>query len=181
MKKVFALGLCVSVLSVAGCTSVATKDDVYILKSTTNEEFAALRIEIQRLQEQVQELSQTVDLVEKDTTNQMLTLSTEVYDRVASVENKVVQEQEVSTKKMQVLLDEVSRVEQRALVTNQSQSTNNQTSYIPENATTYLVRTGDTLSKIAVKFGITKDELILANEIENENYLAIGDVLVIPE
>jgi nucleoid-associated protein YgaU len=47
---------------------------------------------------------------------------------------------------------------------------------------TYVVKAGDTMSKIAKKFGVTLDELIAANAttIPDPDKLAIGDVVTIP-
>ncbi len=45
---------------------------------------------------------------------------------------------------------------------------------------TYEVRSGDTLGSIADAFGLTIDELIAANTLENPDVLDVGDVLTIP-
>ncbi len=46
---------------------------------------------------------------------------------------------------------------------------------------TYTIKTGDTLNKIAKKFGLTVDALLAANkQIKNPNKISIGDVLKIP-
>jgi murein DD-endopeptidase MepM/ murein hydrolase activator NlpD len=44
----------------------------------------------------------------------------------------------------------------------------------------YIVQAGDTLSGIAARFGVTTDDLILANAITDPNNLVIGTRLVIP-
>ena len=45
----------------------------------------------------------------------------------------------------------------------------------------YVVRSGDTLSTIAQRFGVTVDEILEANpEIKNPNQIGAGDRLVIP-
>ncbi len=47
---------------------------------------------------------------------------------------------------------------------------------------TYTVKSGDTLVKIAKKYGLTVEQLLAANkQIKNPNKIAIGDVLVIPQ
>lgn len=183
MKKnvPYFISLSLITFSLAGCTSLANKDDVYLLKSQMNEDMAQVQTELQRLQEQVQELSQNLDFVQKDTTNQILNLSTEVADQVTLLENRISQDQEASSQKMALLLNEMSRVEQQQLIQTESTKTRVSRPVIPENAQTYTIRTGDTLSKIARKFGISKENLLIINEIEDENYLAIGDVLIIPE
>jgi nucleoid-associated protein YgaU len=46
---------------------------------------------------------------------------------------------------------------------------------------TYIIKSGDTLLKIAKKFGLTVDELLAANQqIKNPNKIAVGDELIIP-
>ena len=44
---------------------------------------------------------------------------------------------------------------------------------------TYTVKRGDTLSKIALKFNTTVDELVSLNNIKNKNLIYIGQVLKI--
>lgn len=45
----------------------------------------------------------------------------------------------------------------------------------------YTVKSGDTLSKIGVKYGVTVPELAKANGIINPNLIKVGQVLIIPE
>ena len=49
-----------------------------------------------------------------------------------------------------------------------------------ETVAEYVVQPGDTLSKIATRFGIDTAELTEANNISNPNQLFVGDVLVLP-
>jgi len=44
----------------------------------------------------------------------------------------------------------------------------------------YVVQRGDTLGRIAAKYGVTVQDLMLANDIENANLIYVGQVLVIP-
>ncbi len=48
------------------------------------------------------------------------------------------------------------------------------------NQETYTVRAGDTLAEIAARFGVTIQALVQANNIENVDYIEVGQVLVIP-
>ncbi len=45
----------------------------------------------------------------------------------------------------------------------------------------YTVKSGDTLSKIGAKYGVTVPELAKANGIINPNLIKVGQVLIIPE
>ena len=47
---------------------------------------------------------------------------------------------------------------------------------------TYVIKAGDTLSKVAKRFGLTLEELLAANKdtITNPDKIAIGDEIVIP-
>jgi LysM repeat protein len=49
-------------------------------------------------------------------------------------------------------------------------------------ATVYVVKSGDTMSKIAKKFGVSLDDLIAANKdtIKNPDKLAVGAQVIIP-
>jgi LysM repeat protein len=50
-----------------------------------------------------------------------------------------------------------------------------------ETPQTYIVKSGDTLLKIAKKFGLSVDQLLAANkQIKNANKIAVGDELTIP-
>src|SRR5436853_4086112 len=53
-------------------------------------------------------------------------------------------------------------------------------SLAPGNSTTHVVQSGETLTAIALRYGVSVDELIQANGISNPNYLYIGEQLVIP-
>jgi LysM repeat protein len=46
----------------------------------------------------------------------------------------------------------------------------------------YVIKAGDTLSKIAREFGLTVDQLLAANEdtIENPDRIVVGDEIIIP-
>lgn len=44
----------------------------------------------------------------------------------------------------------------------------------------YKVKKGDSLEKIAKKFGIKKEELVAFNNIKNENFIKAGDEILIP-
>jgi len=46
---------------------------------------------------------------------------------------------------------------------------------------TYTVQPGDTLAKIAAEFGVTVEEIVEANEIEDPSLINVGQVLVIPQ
>lgn len=46
---------------------------------------------------------------------------------------------------------------------------------------TYTVRSGDNLSEIAVRFGVTLDALMAVNGIQNPDWIAVGQKLVIPK
>ncbi len=47
--------------------------------------------------------------------------------------------------------------------------------------TTYVVQPGDTLGAIAAQCGVTVDALVELNDIANPNFIAVGDVLRLPE
>lgn len=44
----------------------------------------------------------------------------------------------------------------------------------------YTVQSGDTLDKIAAKFGVTRDELMAANGITDPDHVELGEKLSIP-
>jgi polysaccharide deacetylase family sporulation protein PdaB len=52
---------------------------------------------------------------------------------------------------------------------------------IPPDANQYIVKSGDTLSKISKTYGITVKQLASANNIENPNVIYVGLVLIIPD
>lgn len=49
-----------------------------------------------------------------------------------------------------------------------------------ESGPTYIVQSGDTLNEIAIRFGLTAEEILSANVIDNPNALFIGQQLLIP-
>ena len=44
----------------------------------------------------------------------------------------------------------------------------------------YVVESGDTLGSIAAQFGVTVDEIISANRIENPDLIRVGQEVIIP-
>jgi LysM repeat protein len=44
----------------------------------------------------------------------------------------------------------------------------------------YVVQPGDILTRIAFRFGVTVDDIIIANKISNPNLLSVGQLLIIP-
>lgn len=50
----------------------------------------------------------------------------------------------------------------------------------PQQATTYVVKRGDTLAEVAIRFNTTLQALMQANSIKNPNHIEVGDVLRIP-
>ena len=48
-------------------------------------------------------------------------------------------------------------------------------------ARVYVVRHGDTLGGIALRFGVTQDALMKANRIQNPNRIFVGQQLIIPD
>ena len=58
--------------------------------------------------------------------------------------------------------------------------TSTSTPGVPSGSQTYEVQSGDTLGAIADAFGITIEDILAANEMENPDVLDVGDVLIIP-
>ena len=52
---------------------------------------------------------------------------------------------------------------------------------VPDGSTTYVVRKGDTLTKIAHRFHVSVLQLMQENQLKNKNKLRIGQVLAIPQ
>jgi murein DD-endopeptidase MepM/ murein hydrolase activator NlpD len=50
----------------------------------------------------------------------------------------------------------------------------------PPSGPIYIIQRGDTLSSIAARFNISLSELMAANQIENANFISVGQRLVIP-
>ncbi len=47
--------------------------------------------------------------------------------------------------------------------------------------TSYVVQSGDTLTKIATRFNVTVDALVKANQLKNANAIRVGQTLIIPD
>lgn len=55
-----------------------------------------------------------------------------------------------------------------------------ETTETPSENGTYIVQVGDTLYSIAVRFGLTINDLVEANGISNSSLIYVGQVLIIP-
>jgi murein DD-endopeptidase MepM/ murein hydrolase activator NlpD len=61
-----------------------------------------------------------------------------------------------------------------------SNSTNQTTAEKEKTEEVYRVRIGDTLASIAQRYGLTRAELMVANDIDNPEQISIGQILVVP-
>ena len=50
----------------------------------------------------------------------------------------------------------------------------------PPTGTTYVVQAGDTVSGLALRFGVSTWSIVAANNLTNPNLIYIGQVLIIP-
>lgn len=67
---------------------------------------------------------------------------------------------------------------QRLIINSDTSYENSQNNY---NTISYKVRSGDTLSKIALKYGTTVNQLVTLNNIKNPNLIYVGQYLIIPD
>ena len=79
-----------------------------------------------------------------------------------------------------VAKEKTSTVSPEATGTATTQAETETSPTIAADATTYEVQSGDTLSGIAKKFGVSVDEIMAANGLDDPNQLKVGQVLVIP-
>lgn len=72
-------------------------------------------------------------------------------------------------------------INQNLKVPSNQKNQNNSTEYNANNYINYIVKRGDTLSKLALQYSTTVGELVNLNNIKNANVIYVGQLLRIPE
>ncbi len=110
--------------------------------------------------------------------HQTLNENTQVMDgRISAIEANMgmLAEQQKSDKD-----DIVNSLSQRMANLVQEQSSS-RTASISSEGYEHTVKSGQTLSEIAAAYGVTREIVVRANNLKNENMLRVGQVLFIPE
>jgi LysM repeat protein len=189
--------------AVSGCATDDSyrRDEVRSMKSDVNEQLTQVKSVSDEVKWQVDEANKRTESVEKE----LATLKSRIIENnkvieqklaelagsIASVDAKRAAGEGDLTKKIQVILDEVSKENERILSKIEAKKTRSkkESSKHTEQARqtaggeegTHTVASGETLSKISRAYGISLNELMEMNGITNPNSLREGQRLKVPK
>ena len=149
----------VPILCLTGCVTddLANKQDVYMVRTQVNEQ-------VIHMEDRLNALEGRTDAIEKR--------QEDIKERILWLEDKI-------NNKMfgyHVVLEEVIKENQKI-----AEKINSLQKEKYDLGLYHTVERGDILSKIAVKYGVSVDAIIEANEIENPDRLKVGQKLFIPQ
>lgn len=143
--------------------------------TAVEEEIASLRYSIEQMTGRIEssdtELSRGLEAV-RDGQQQ---LGIELEGRIRNVDSGRQQDREDLLARMQIVLDEVMRENERLSAEIADIRSSMSVGY------THVVQRGETLAKIAAQYGVTVQDIVAANDIANPNVIAVGKSLFIPQ
>jgi LysM repeat protein len=169
----------------AGCVTdeLANKQDVYMVRTQVNEQVIHMEDRINALegradaiQKRQEDIQRSITSLEDTINNKMFTYENDMKDmrvQITDVKKNISSDFE---KKMDVILEEVIKENQKI-----ADKINSLQKEKYDLGLYHTVERGDILSKIAVKYGVSVDAIIEANEIENPDRLKVGQKLFIPQ
>lgn len=168
-----------------GCVTddLANKQDVYMVRSQVNEQIIHMEDRLNALEGQVdamdkkqEDIQNRIAGMENSLNNKMFayqkdisTLQQDLKSMKESVSSQI-------DKKMDVVIEEVIKENQKI-----AEKINALQKEKYDLGIYHTVQRGETLSEIASKYGVSVDDVIASNEIENPDRLKIGQKLFIPQ
>jgi len=163
-------------------------------------ELAGLREDVRGLVQRVGDLQVRVEQLEKENTalrervvasqDAVVTLrqlNDAVSDINRRIQSSISASEDKTMRQVQQQLEAMSRQMNSALAAvsrnagaSQSVQAPTFSKDFPQNGVYYTVRSGDNLSSIARRFGVTMDDIVNANQIADRNSLTVGQPLFLP-
>ncbi len=210
MKRFGLFGkILLSTIFLSGCliTKIATKEDVGVIQKSQvdiseqilllNDETNKIHGSLAEKDKQLRDIKKQVDLICTQFIDQLNNVSVTLNSNVTSIQKQIDQlktaynnllkirekDKQSFDKKIEIVLDELLK-EIRKLkkqINILSPDAIKLSTEELEDGKYYTVQKGDTLLEIAVRFGIPSRKIIQANNIEDPDFLSIGQKLIIPK
>ena len=187
LKKKTVYGVCMVILTgtLTGCVTdeLANKEDVYMVRTQVNEQVInmedrinALEGKTEAIQKRQEEIQESIASIQDMVNNKMFAYQNDMKEMRADVQSVRKDLSSDFEKKMDVVLEEVIKENQKI-----ADKINSLQKEKYDLGLYHTVERGDSLSKIAAKYGVSVESIIEANEIENPDKLKVGQKLFIPQ
>ena len=169
----------VSLLAATGCqTTQLDRDQREQWESALSRQVINLEKGNAAFENQVDELRRRVGEIEK-TSRHLQTLLQELSqdqnDLRVSLQNEVRAQQAVTNKKLDVILEEVAKENEKLLARIQASRAGAATQGYE-----HVVKPGETISGIARHYGVTADAIVSANQLSDPHAIRVGQILFVP-
>lgn len=182
MKKIILV--CVLSLVCTGCVAnkIATKDDLYRLNSNTSEEIIEIKDRMVSLENTLDDLKYQSEANRKELgkLHDMLKKQDEkTAKQIQKMQGDMDAQSASFDKKTDLILDTVNEEYKRLVAKVHSLEKPNSEEY--ETGTYHTVQKGESLSKIATKYGVSVERVMSSNEISDPNKIKVNQKIFIPE
>lgn len=182
MKKI--ASLCLIGLFCTGCAAnkIATKDDLYRLNSNTSESIIDLKDRMIHLENVLEDLKYQNEANRKELGKLNALINQQENNnqkQIQKIQAEVAGQKESFDKKTNLILETVNEEYKRLVAKVHSLEKPNSEEY--ETGTYHTVQKGETLSKIASKYGLSLEMVMSSNEISDPNKIKVTQKIFIPE
>lgn len=182
MKKIILV--CVLSMMCTGCaaTKIATKDDLYRLNSNTSEEIIDIKDRMLSLENTLDDLKYQSEANRKELGKLHAMLKqqrSENSKQLQKVQGEIASQKVSFDKKTDLILDTVNEEYKRLVAKVHSLEKPNSEEY--ETGSYHTVQKGESLSKIASKYGVSVERVMSSNEISDPNKIRVNQKIFIPE
>ncbi len=150
-------------------------------KEDTHSNIQALAGKLEALQKQINSVDQKISKIQSEQQQLQAYVQKTFQDQSKALQAQRNSDQATTEKKLNIILEEVSKENNRLWQEIQRSSRTSSSSSNFANGDSYIVQPGDSLSKIAARLGVSAQALAQANNITNPSSIRVGQKLVIPK
>jgi LysM repeat protein len=193
MRNFFSIAVALSLAALMqGCVTdeIANKEDVQLVRTQVNEKVIGMEDRLNALEGRTDAVEKRLDDMQKQLSEIDESFSSRLSQQMTQSQDELKKAREEMTsemsKKMGIVIEEVVKENQKIAdklnAMQRGRTTVSSDSGTPGgNGTYHTVETGQSLSKIASLYGVTVEEIMKANEMDDPNKLKIGQKLFIPQ
>jgi len=183
----------------SGCATdndVVRKDEFQSIKSNVSEELYKTRSVTDEVKWKVAEANKKTEDLEKELAelkSSIIQNNTvieqklkKLHNAVVSADTKRVESSKIFNNRLNAVLDEVTRENERIMaqiskISSHKRTSSKRSSVLTSKDGIHVIQSGETLSEIASAYNTTIDELMDANDIDDPNKVRVGQELIVPE